>query len=89
VRNSNAVVELQTSHPISVELYKDIKELGRFMLRVGGVTVAAGLITQVSKLSLILFLYDMTDQYGRTPQMELGPSQFFFPRKFNFNYFKY
>jgi elongation factor 1 alpha-like protein len=49
VRNSNAVVELQTSHPICIELYKDIKELGRFMLRVGGVTVAAGLVTQVSK----------------------------------------
>jgi elongation factor 1 alpha-like protein len=64
MRNSNAVVELQTSHPISVELYKDIKELGRFMLRVGGVTVAAGLVTQVSKLSLILFSYHMTDQYG-------------------------
>ncbi|PNF33077.1 HBS1-like protein [Cryptotermes secundus] len=47
MRNSNAVVELQTSHPISIELYKDIKELGRFMLRVGGVTVAAGLVTQI------------------------------------------
>lgn len=47
VRNSNAIVRLQTSHPICIELYKDIKELGRFMLRVGGVTVAAGLVTQI------------------------------------------
>ncbi|KDR18612.1 HBS1-like protein isoform X2 [Zootermopsis nevadensis] len=47
VRNSNAVVELETSHPICLELYKNIKELGRFMLRVGGITVAAGLVTQI------------------------------------------
>ncbi|XP_069701678.1 protein HBS1 isoform X3 [Periplaneta americana] len=47
VRNSNAVVELQTSRPICMELYRDIKELGRFMLRVGGITVAAGLVTQI------------------------------------------
>jgi elongation factor 1 alpha-like protein len=33
-----------------MELYRDIKELGRFMLRVGGITVAAGLVTQVQKL---------------------------------------
>jgi elongation factor 1 alpha-like protein len=46
-RNSNAVVELEISHPICVELYRDIKELGRFMLRVGGITVAAGLVTQI------------------------------------------
>ncbi|XP_049814290.1 protein HBS1 isoform X1 [Schistocerca nitens] len=47
VRNSNALVQLETSRPICMELYKDIKELGRFMLRVGGVTVAAGLVTQI------------------------------------------
>jgi len=51
MRNSNAVVELETSHPICIELYRDIKELGRFMLRVGGITVAAGLVTQVRKLN--------------------------------------
>jgi elongation factor 1 alpha-like protein len=51
-RNSNAVVELQTSHPICIELYKDIRELGRFMLRAGGVTIAAGLVTQVSVIIL-------------------------------------
>lgn len=47
VRNSNALVQLETSRPICMELYKDVKELGRFMLRVGGVTVAAGLVTQI------------------------------------------
>lgn len=47
VRNSNAVVELETSRPICMELYRDVKELGRFMLRVGGVTIAAGLVTQI------------------------------------------
>lgn len=46
-RNSNAVVELEMSHPICMELYRDIKELGRFMLRVGGITIAAGLVTQI------------------------------------------
>ena len=48
-RNSNAVVELEISHAICMELYRDIKELGRFMLRVGGITIAAGLVTQVQK----------------------------------------
>ncbi|KAJ9586086.1 hypothetical protein L9F63_020283 [Diploptera punctata] len=47
VRNSNAVVELETSRPVCMELYRDVKELGRFMLRVGGVTIAAGLVTQI------------------------------------------
>ena len=50
VRNSNAVVELETSRPICMELYRDVKELGRFMLRVGGITIAAGLVTQVSNV---------------------------------------
>ncbi|EDO47521.1 predicted protein, partial [Nematostella vectensis] len=46
-KNSNAEVELQTSRPVCVELYKDYKDLGRFMLRYGGNTIAAGVITQV------------------------------------------
>jgi sulfate adenylyltransferase subunit 1 (EFTu-like GTPase family) len=80
MRNSNAVVELQTSHPISIELYRDIKELGRFMLRVGGVTVAAGLVTQVSTLSLILFSYDMTDHVLGSLDQGLACHNFF-PRR--------
>ena len=35
VKNSNAVVEIVTEQPICLELYSNIKELGRFMLRSG------------------------------------------------------
>ncbi|KAJ3634938.1 hypothetical protein MTP99_007879 [Tenebrio molitor] len=45
--NTSAIVEIQISKPIALELYSDCKELGRFMLRVGGVTIAAGLITKI------------------------------------------
>lgn len=45
--NSVAVVEIQVSKPICIERYKDVKELGRVMLRVAGVTIAAGLVTDV------------------------------------------
>lgn len=44
----NAVVEIQTQRPISLELYKDYKELGRFMLRYVGSTIAAGVVTEVT-----------------------------------------
>lgn len=47
MKNSNAVVEIETSRPICLELYKETKELGRFMLRVGGVSIAAGLVTKI------------------------------------------
>lgn len=45
--NTSAMVEIQVSRPIALELYSDCKELGRVMLRVGGVTIAAGLITKI------------------------------------------
>ncbi|XP_063381413.1 protein HBS1 [Cydia fagiglandana] len=45
--NSVAIVDIEVSKPISIERYKDVKELGRVMLRVAGVTVAAGLVTDV------------------------------------------
>ncbi|KAF2895790.1 hypothetical protein ILUMI_10392 [Ignelater luminosus] len=45
--NSSAMVEIQVSRPIALEVYSDCKELGRIMIRVGGVTIAAGLITKV------------------------------------------
>lgn len=45
--NSSAMVEISVSRPIALELYSDCKELGRIMLRVGGVTIAAGLITRI------------------------------------------
>lgn len=50
-KGQNALVELQTQRPVALELYKDFKELGRFMLRYGGSTVAAGVVTEVSAVS--------------------------------------
>lgn len=47
LKNSNAVVEIETSRPICLELYREIKELGRFMLRVDGVSIAAGVVTKL------------------------------------------
>ncbi|KAL0623718.1 HBS1-like protein [Plecturocebus cupreus] len=47
-KGQNALVELQTQRPIALELYKDFKELGRFMLRYGGSTIAAGVVTERS-----------------------------------------
>ncbi|XP_049887433.1 protein HBS1 [Pectinophora gossypiella] len=45
--NSVAVVEIEVCRPICIERYKDVKELGRVMLRVAGVTIAAGLVTNI------------------------------------------
>lgn len=45
--NQSAVVEISVSKPIPVELYKTCRELGRFMLRSGGHTVAAGMVTEI------------------------------------------
>uniref|UniRef100_A0A3Q3AI28 HBS1-like translational GTPase n=1 Tax=Kryptolebias marmoratus TaxID=37003 RepID=A0A3Q3AI28_KRYMA len=46
-KGMNAVVEVQTQRPVALELYKDYKELGRFMLRYVGSTIAAGVVTEV------------------------------------------
>ncbi|KAE8602531.1 hypothetical protein XENTR_v10014020 [Xenopus tropicalis] len=46
-KGMNAVIELQTQRPIALELYKDFKELGRFMLRYSGSSIAAGVVTEV------------------------------------------
>ncbi|XP_075453495.1 HBS1-like protein isoform X2 [Ascaphus truei] len=46
-RGMNAVIELQTQRPVALELYKDYKELGRFMLRYSGSTIAAGVVTEI------------------------------------------
>uniref|UniRef100_A0A8C5A277 HBS1-like protein n=1 Tax=Gadus morhua TaxID=8049 RepID=A0A8C5A277_GADMO len=47
VKGMNAIVEVQTQRPVALELYKDYKELGRFMLRYVGSTIAAGVVTEV------------------------------------------
>ncbi|KNC99194.1 translation elongation factor EF-1, subunit alpha [Spizellomyces punctatus DAOM BR117] len=46
-KNVTAVVEIKTSRPICLETFKDSKELGRFMLRAGPVTVAAGIVLEI------------------------------------------
>ncbi|XP_034999393.1 HBS1-like protein isoform X1 [Hippoglossus stenolepis] len=46
-KGMNAIVEVQTQRPVSLELYKDYKELGRFMLRYVGSTIAAGVVTEI------------------------------------------
>ena len=45
--NQSAVVEIVVSRPIPLELYKNYRELGRFMLRSGGNTLAAGMVTEI------------------------------------------
>lgn len=47
-KGMNAIVEIQTQRPVSLELYKDYKELGRFMMRYVGSTIAAGVVTEVT-----------------------------------------
>ncbi|KAL2728344.1 HBS1-like protein [Vespula maculifrons] len=46
-KNSSAIIEIITQTPVCMELYKDVKQLGRIMLRVEGTTIAAGLITKI------------------------------------------
>ncbi|XP_069462838.1 HBS1-like protein isoform X1 [Ambystoma mexicanum] len=48
-KGQNALIELQTHRPIAIELYKDFKELGRFMLRYSGSTIAAGVVTEIKE----------------------------------------
>jgi elongation factor 1 alpha-like protein len=45
--NVTAVVEIQLEKEIPIELYKDYKQLGRFTLREGWTTVAAGIVTEI------------------------------------------
>ena len=45
--NCSAVVEVVVAKPIPLELYRSNRELGRFMLRSGGHTIAAGMVTEI------------------------------------------
>lgn len=47
VKNSSGIVEIEVQRPVCLELYKDYKDLGRFMIRSNGTTIAAGLITKI------------------------------------------
>lgn len=46
-KQSTAVVQLEVARPVCMELYQEYKELGRFMLRSGGNTIAAGVVTKI------------------------------------------
>eukprot|EP01136_Pigoraptor_vietnamica_P009233 Opistho-1_new@45513 len=46
-KNSSAVIELTMQRPVCVDLYRDSKEMGRFMLRSGDKTIAAGVVTEL------------------------------------------
>ncbi|XP_034846609.1 HBS1-like protein isoform X1 [Mirounga leonina] len=48
-KGQSALVELQTQRPVALELYRDFKELGRFMLRYGGSTIAGGVVTEIKE----------------------------------------
>ncbi|XP_063773442.1 HBS1-like protein isoform X1 [Pseudophryne corroboree] len=48
-KGMNAIIELQTQRPVALELYKDFKELGRFMLRYIGSSIAAGVVTEIKE----------------------------------------
>ncbi|XP_062506221.1 HBS1-like protein isoform X2 [Corticium candelabrum] len=46
-KQSTALVEIEPARSVCVELFKDFKDLGRFMLRSGGTTIAAGIVTDI------------------------------------------
>ena len=48
-KQTSGLVEIEVQRPVCMELYKDYRELGRFMLRAGGATIAAGLVTKVNQ----------------------------------------
>lgn len=47
-KNTHALIKINLSRPICIEVYSDIRQLGRVMLRSGGTTIAAGLVTKVN-----------------------------------------
>jgi len=47
-KNTHALIKINLSRPICVEVYSDIRQLGRVMLRSSGTTIAAGLVTKVN-----------------------------------------
>lgn len=49
--NSTAVIELTTTRPVCLELHSRYKQLGKFTLREGGQTIAAGFVTELFPLN--------------------------------------
>ena len=46
--NSASVIKIKTKKAVCAEISADCRALGRFVLRIQGVTVAAGLITELA-----------------------------------------
>lgn len=80
VKNTSALVVIETSRPICLEKYQDIKQLGRIMLRVSGSTIAAGLVTQVIPKFICIISSSLPSQKKVT---KFQCYQIFLP-KFNF-----
>ena len=45
-KGNHAVIEITTEVPVCLDLFSNVKELGRFMLRTGGKTIAAGMVSE-------------------------------------------
>lgn len=48
-KNSSAIIQLKLTRVVCCELYEDNKDMGRFLMRSHGKTIAAGLITKIKK----------------------------------------
>ncbi len=48
-KNESGVIRLKFVQPICIEKYEDNKQLGRFVLRTNGDTVASGMVLKISK----------------------------------------
>eukprot|EP00455_Lapot_gusevi_P000917 TRINITY_DN10383_c0_g1_i4.p1 TRINITY_DN10383_c0_g1~~TRINITY_DN10383_c0_g1_i4.p1 ORF type:complete len:202 (-),score=48.41 TRINITY_DN10383_c0_g1_i4:88-693(-) len=46
-KNSTAIVEIKVERSIPLELYSDLRSLGRFMIRRQGETIAVGVVTRL------------------------------------------
>ena len=57
-KQTSGLVEIEVQRPVCMELYKDYRELGRFMLRAGGTTIAAGVVTKVFIFTRFTFLFN-------------------------------
>ena len=47
--NQAAIVRIRTKRPVCLEMYSKFRQLGRFMLREGGRTIAAGVVEKIVK----------------------------------------
>lgn len=50
LKNQLAVVRIKLARPMAIETFNEHKRLGRFMLRYGGRTVAAGMVLKLPPL---------------------------------------